>query len=87
MVSSAHVIRDATVTHIKCVSAMVIFAKTLVVASMQPVEFIRISHSAIVHRIIHRAIQCMHVRTIFRTILLDSDKTYINERYNNIKIN
>lgn len=80
MVLNARVIRDAMVIRIRCVSAMAIFARTLVAASMQPVEFIRISRSVIVHRIIHQAIQCMHVRIIFLMLL---NLIYINKRNNN----
>lgn len=61
MVSNARVIRDATVIHIKCASAMAICAKTLVAVSMRPVEFIRINRSVIAHRIIHQATRFTHV--------------------------
>lgn len=61
MVLNARVIRDAAVIHIKCASAMAIYAKTLVAVSMRPVGFIRINRNVIAHRIIHQAIQCTNV--------------------------
>jgi len=65
MVSSVHVIRDATVIHTKSASVLAISVRTPVAVSTQPVEFTRINRNVIAHRIIHQAIQCMHVRITF----------------------
>jgi len=62
MVSNARAIQDATAILIRPVSAMVISARILVAASTRPVESTKTNRNVIVHRIIHPAIRCTHVR-------------------------